>query len=139
MTEKAWEGQVVGLARFYGWTGWHHADSRRQVTRRGVPTYIGDPDAKGFPDWVFVRGPELLFVELKGEHTRVTPEQTACLDALRVVADHVDSLKDAILSGVVEPVAEVLAVEVHLWRAPDLDPVHERLARGRTRQEPVGG
>lgn len=156
MPEKQWEAQVVGLARFYGWTGWHHADSRRQIIRRGVPQWIGDPDARGFPDWVFVRGVELLFVELKGERTRVAPEQDAALDALGTVARAVGAackLAEAWaqaanrveVAGELELLEllndagelELPAVEVHLWRAPDLEPVHARLARGRRRQEPI--
>ncbi len=99
-SEAHFQRQVEQLAGFYGWgLRYHTFDSRRS--------------AKGFPDLVLVRPPELLIVELKGERTRVTAEQREWLDAL-----------------------ELCGLEVHLWRPSDFDDLHARLARGRHRVEP---
>lgn len=68
MTEKAWQGNVVTVARLNGWWVHHHHDSRRS-----------EP---GFPDLVLLRPPELLMVELKTDRGRVTPEQRKVLDML---------------------------------------------------------
>lgn len=79
ITEKQFQTQVVDLARLYGWRVAHFHDSRRQV-KPGV--FVGDKDAKGFPDLVLVRGHELLFLELKRETGKTTPEQDEWLAAL---------------------------------------------------------
>lgn len=115
LTEAHWQAQVEGLAAFYGWRVYHTHDSRL----------------------VMVRGPELIFAELKGESTRVTKEQEGWLAALHEVSNAVGGLRVAAANGAHYPEADP-AVDVYLWRAPDLDPVHERLARGRRRTEPIG-
>jgi hypothetical protein len=40
---------------------------------------------KGKPDLVAIRPPRLLAIEVKGEHTVVTPEQVACLSLFAAV------------------------------------------------------
>lgn len=97
LLEHAFQQQVEGLARVYRWRRYHTHDSRRSNA--------------GFPDLVLVRGPELLFVELKTRTGRVRPEQHDWLDALRAVP----------------------GIEVYLWRPDDWDALHQRLARDRAR------
>lgn len=100
-TEQHFQTQVEQLAAYYGWTLQYHThDSRRSH--------------KGWPDLVLCRSPEILFVELKGEKTRVTPEQTQWLTALTACG-----------------------LETYLWRPSDFDAAHARLARGRHRTEPL--
>src|SRR5215207_8891459 len=89
LLEKPWQTQVTNLATHYGWKCSHFHDSRRQVIRRGRPVVIGDKDAAGFPDLVLVRGPELLFVELKTDKGRTTPAQNEWIAALQLVAEAV--------------------------------------------------
>ena len=69
LTEKAWQGQVLTLARMFGWRAYHTYDSRRCVA--------------GFPDLVLVRRPRVLFVELKTDRGRLSQSQREWLDALR--------------------------------------------------------
>lgn len=69
----------------------------------------------GFPDLVLVRGEELIFAELKTEKGRVRLEQVEWMAAL----EHVPG------------------VDVFLWRPSDFDGLHDRLARGRARVEPL--
>ena len=59
---------VVELATRLRWLVYHTYDSRRS--------------AKGFPDLVMVRDGRLLFVELKSEKGRLTPEQREWMDVL---------------------------------------------------------
>lgn len=100
-SEAAFQQQVLQLAGFYGWSlQYHTRDSRGSH--------------KGWPDLVLCRPPEILFVELKGEKTRVTVEQKQWLAALTACG-----------------------LETHLWRPSDFDELHERLARGRNRSEPL--
>lgn len=68
MLEKAWQQQVIELARLYQWLVYHTFDSRRS-----------EP---GWPDLVLVRPPELLVVELKTDAGRLTAAQKAWLAAL---------------------------------------------------------
>lgn len=70
-SERQLSDWVWGLAQLLGWRGYHTFDSRRS--------------APGFPDWVFVRGTRLLFVELKGDGGRTTAAQDAWLDELGAV------------------------------------------------------
>lgn len=119
-TEKAWQAQVLDLARQHGWSAWHFHDSRREVVDRptGRRFIIGDGDAKGFPDLVLAH-PRwgLAFVELKTDKTdsKVSDDQ---LVALR-----------AITSGVAAVVLGETAaagagrIIVHVWRPRDLAPV----------------
>lgn len=118
LSEAAFQRQVLGLASFYGWRAYHTYDSRRSH--------------KGFPDLVLVRGPELLFVELKTNKGRIRPEQAEWLNALHEVEEAVDALvtaADATTDAAGASVAT--AVEVHLWQPAHFDELHQRLARGR--------
>jgi hypothetical protein len=120
LAEAAFQRQVEQLAAFYGWRSYHTHDSRRS--------------AAGFPDLVLVRGPELLFVELKTDRGLPTAAQTAWLEALgevgEAVAEWTHGHGPDARAGESPP-----AVEAHLWRPAMFDDViHPRLARGRHRQ-----
>lgn len=135
MDEQAWQGRIEGAAKLYGWRVYHTHDSRRS--------------APGFPDLVLVRGPELLFAELKTDTGRLRPEQSDWLEALGQVAAAVQNAGAVVdaetgardrggryrLMGLE---CELPAVEVHLWRPADWPDVNARLARGRTKLEPLG-
>lgn len=122
LAEAAFQRQVEQLAAFYGWRTYHTHDSRRS--------------AAGFPDLVLVRGPELLFAELKTASGRVRPEQEAWIDALGYVAGEVNAVVDDLDRRLEDPLApeQRPAVEVYIWRPADFDALHARLARGRHRQ-----
>lgn len=80
VTERQLQDRLIEVGEMYGWRVSHFSDSRRQV-RPGV--FVGDKQAKGFPDLVLVRPPELLVWELKKEvGAPVTPEQQEWLDDL---------------------------------------------------------
>ncbi|SRR6266542_129380 len=61
LTEKAWQAQVLTLARMFGWRVFHVFNSRRSVP--------------GFPDLVLVRRPRVIFAELKTDRGRLTDDQ----------------------------------------------------------------
>lgn len=111
LLEDAFTGQVIELARYYGWRTAHF---RPAQTGKGWRTPVAG-DGKGFPDLVLVRPPELIFAELKTDKGRVAPAQKEWLERLLAVA----------------------AVETYVWRPRDFDELHARLARGRHRQEPI--
>jgi hypothetical protein len=77
MTEKDLQRVVLGLFREAGWRVCHFSDSRRQV-RPGV--FVGDVNARGFPDVVAVRGSRVVFVELKSDSGRLSDDQRGWLD-----------------------------------------------------------
>lgn len=68
VSERTFQSQVVQLARANGWLLYHTFDSRRS--------------AAGFPDLTLVREGELVFLELKSDKGRVTPEQQQWLAEL---------------------------------------------------------
>lgn len=110
--EAAFAVKVENLLTLYGWRWYHTHDSRRSPP--------------GFPDYVAVRGPELLFIELKAEAGRVRPAQREWLEALGVVEETVNEV--SLGRGL---------VEVYIWRPSELDAINYRLSRGRHRLEPV--
>ena len=61
VTEKAFQQQIIDLARTLGWKTFHPYDSRRS-----------DP---GFPDLVLVKPPRVVFAELKRESGQLSPAQ----------------------------------------------------------------
>lgn len=68
MSEAQLQQAVVDCARHLGYRVYHTYDSRRS-------------DA-GFPDLVLVRGPHLIFAELKSEKGRLSGFQVRWLEAL---------------------------------------------------------
>ncbi len=84
LSERQFQATVIEYARLQGFRAAHFHDSRRQVAP-GV--LVGDKDAAGFPDLVLCRGETVVFAELKSAKGKLTPEQTAWLDALVVVAE----------------------------------------------------
>ena len=118
-TEAAFQQQLVQLAELYGWRSYHTHDSRRSQ--------------RGFPDLVLVRGPELIFAELKTDTGRIKPEQLEWIDALGLVSTNyrhaVELLAEEVADGDPDPSAG--CVDVYLWRPADFDELHARLARGR--------
>lgn len=130
LREDVFGGQVEALARFYGWRVYH--------------THRSDRSPAGFPDYVLVRGVELIFAEIKVDRgsPRVTVAQAAAREpwlAHRDVTDaQADWLRDLIV--VADAVAEAgplsgdgPRVDVYLWRPQDWDAIQARLARGRRR------
>lgn len=85
LSEKQFQSQVIELARTLGWLVAHFHDSRRQVTRPdGKRFFIGDKDAKGFPDVCMVHPKHgVVFMELKKELGKTTPDQDEWIAALK--------------------------------------------------------
>ena len=67
MTEREFQQTVIDMARLLQWKVYHVYDSRRS-----------EP---GFPDLVLVRD-RIVYLELKTEAGRVSPEQAAWIAAL---------------------------------------------------------
>ena len=68
MTEKAWGGRVEQIARLNRWTYYH--------------TWQSQHSTPGFPDYVFVRDGEIIYVELKTEVGKLSPHQIKWRDLL---------------------------------------------------------
>ena len=70
MKEEDFASQIEDLLRHGGWL-WTHF--RPAWSDKGYRTPIsGD---KGFPDYVAIKGEDLLFIELKGDGGSLSPEQ----------------------------------------------------------------
>ncbi len=86
MKEEALLTLVMQMAKQLGWRRYHVRNSKAGIVQGEI----------GFPDIVLVRGSRAVFVELKRENGKTTPEQIAWLEAL-------------ILAG----------LEVYVWRPSD--------------------
>ena len=102
VTERDWQRQVTEAAELFGWT-WAHF--RPAQTSKGWRTPVSGPLGSGYPYLVLVRDSRLIFVELKAQDGRLTPDQRHVLDVLGK------------------------AVECHVWRPADLPAVLEVLGR----------
>lgn len=130
LSEAAWQSQVFGLLRFYGWRFHHSPDNRPAVAgagRRGRQ-HVGDA---GFPDIVATRHlpgyeSELLFVELKTDKGRYRPGQWEWLGALERVGRGVRDLAEEAELAENDPRAP--AIGVFTWRPRDRDRVDRMLA-----------
>jgi len=121
ISEAQWQAQVLGLAGFYGWRAYHPPDNTPSANGRRQRV------APGFPDLTLVRGPELIFAELKAENGRLGPGQQEWLDALGVIGD---TIRRGSYAGTADE-PDPPAVDVYLWRPSDWPTVNARLARGR--------
>lgn len=116
LAERAFQGQVVGLARMYRWQRIYHAPAgghRDRVDRQQLP------EGKGFPDLILIKLPRLVVAELKTRTGRIAPEQREWLD-----------------------VFAALGAEAYLWRPADWDEIHDTLRAGQVRRcdlDPIGG
>jgi hypothetical protein len=132
LTEAAFQAQVVGLARMYGWRPYHAPDggAPQRNGRRVVGGQL--PEGRGFPDLLLLRGPELVVAELKTRTGRIGPGQREWLDAWTELGAHVarglDELK---LLGTNDYVPSVRA---YLWRPSDWEQIQRVLGRGHERR-----
>lgn len=125
--EAAFQQQILQLAAYYGWRAYHTHDSRRSQA--------------GFPDLVLVRGPELIFAELKTEKGRASGAQQDWIRALMEVSSGVLGARKIVTQAAQSAAYEITetlpAVDVYLWRPSDFDAINTRLARAQHRVEPL--
>ncbi len=86
MKEEDFQRQVIALAKLHGFRVSHFRPGRHASGRWATPV---QGDGVGFPDLILVRGPRLLFVELKTDTGVLAPAQQAWLDALRAAGQMV--------------------------------------------------
>ena len=67
MTERAWLAQALRLAEVLGWRTYH--------------TWSSKHSAAGLPDVLAIRRPRVVWLELKSQRGRATPEQLAWIVA----------------------------------------------------------
>lgn len=78
LREDAWQDQVIEVAQLLRWRVAHFRPAK---TAQGWRTPV-QADGAGFPDLVLVRGPRLIFAELKSDSGRVRPDQQEWLERL---------------------------------------------------------
>lgn len=98
LTEKEFATQVEDLFAIFGWR-WTHF--RPAWSAKGYRTPI--QGYKGFPDYVAVRNGMCLFIELKGERGKLSPDQAIWMAEFKSVASH------------------SLGVMAFVWKPSDLD------------------
>jgi hypothetical protein len=99
--ERDIQTTVIEMARRLGYLVFHHHDSRRQV-RPGV--FVGDRDAKGFPDLVLLRPPRMVVIECKKELGKVEPEQQEWLDAFAACGAEVHVVRPSNMDDVLKAI-----------------------------------
>lgn len=84
MKERELQKIVMADLRAAGWRVVHFG-STVKIVRRGPGNYqtIPDPDGRGFPDVVALKGSRGLVLELKGDRGRIRPEQAEWIAAFR--------------------------------------------------------
>lgn len=99
MSEKVLQERVRQLCLMFSWRYYH--------------THRSQHSPAGFPDTVAVRGPRLIFAELKRQAVRYKPsaEQQAWLNNLTHIAD---------LLRQSQPIYDAPEIGVYLWRPMDL-------------------
>lgn len=129
LAERAFQEQVIGLLRVYGWRLIYHAPDNRPAGRTGRPQRLAAPEGKGFPDLVAVHESrlELLVAELKAKGGRVAPEQRVWLAAFNDLGIAVERVVGHALAATGATVAEMGAprVSAHLWTPDDWDELHD--------------
>jgi hypothetical protein len=78
VSEAEWMVAIGDRLDYYGWT-WHDTYPTRRTPGRWTPEH----SAKGVPDLICLRPPRVLWLEIKTETGRVTPQQEAWLEGLR--------------------------------------------------------
>lgn len=81
-SEADFQNQIIDLAHIFGWRVAHFRPAR---TAHGWRTPVA-ADGAGFPDLVLVRGPRLIFGEVKSQRGELRCEQVEWLAALATVA-----------------------------------------------------
>ncbi len=84
LSEKDFLTQVTQLAEI---RRWHWLHLRPAMTQHSWRTPISGPLGKGFPDLMLVRGERILFMELKRDGAKPTPEQVEVLGILGGAAE----------------------------------------------------
>jgi hypothetical protein len=130
LSEAAWQSQVFGLLRFYGWRFHHSPDNRPTVVAGGRAgrQHVGD---RGFLDVLATRhleayGPELVVAELKTDKGRYGPGQPEWIAALEAFAAGVHASGKIACQTI--PVHELPAIIIATWRPRDRDDVEAILA-----------
>lgn len=78
MSEKDFQRQVIDLAHIFGWLVAHFRASQNKYGRWSTAVQA---DGAGFPDLVLVKD-RVIWVELKAEGGKLSPEQEKWRDAL---------------------------------------------------------
>lgn len=84
IAEASFMAQVTQLAAI---RHWHWLHIRPGMTQHSWRTPISGPLGKGFPDLLLVRRERILFVELKRDGGKPTPEQVEVLGILSGAAE----------------------------------------------------
>jgi len=108
ISETAFATQVEHLLRQYGWRFMHIKPS---VMQSGRWASSMNPEGKGYPDYTAVRRGRLLFIELKSERGKISPDQEEWLDDLINVARHTNFQEIQVYEWrphMVEEISEIL-------------------------------
>ncbi len=126
ISETAFSTQVEDLLKLYQWR-WTHF--RPAWSSKGYRTPI--KGHKGFPDYVCVRPPRLIFAEIKSEIGKLSPEQDGWLDDLRECVRMItlEPIPIGSIKGIklTKSGGLIPSLEVYLWRPSQFEEILEIL------------
>lgn len=111
VSEKDVDRVIGELADRFRWKAFHCGYPVRPI---GQDKFVPEPRAKGFPDWLLLRGARMVVIETKKVGKKPRPEQEAWLDAFR-------EFGVAVNNAAWTADQDWLAVEVLVVRPADLD------------------
>jgi len=78
MTERDFQRCVLQIAKLFGWRTAHFRPARTAACTWHTPV---EADGKGFPDLMLLRRDQMLVREIKVGSRKLSPEQTAWIEA----------------------------------------------------------
>ena len=133
LTEAAFQEQVIGLLRVYGFELIYHAPENRPAGARNRPQALAAQEGKGFPDVVAIHVPRrrLLVAELKTDTGSVAPRQRIWLAGFEAIAA---AVREAVFLAADSPASaeadQAPSVEAYLWRPRDWHELHAVIRGG---------
>lgn len=117
ISETAFASQVEDLLNL---RGWHWAHFRPAMTDKGWRTPVSG-FGKGFLDYIALRPPRILVIELKDSYKNLSPEQEVWWEKWRECQLMIANMQDWAKHGY------AIIPEVYLWRPSDIDGIIEIL------------
>lgn len=121
LSERDFSKQVEDLFKLFGWEFYHVVEQH----------YYARRTSRGFPDYVAVKPPRLIFAELKSEKGQLTEAQEKWLEILKQcqhIFPYIPNKMILTLEDEVDTsIPKIMLPEVYLWRPSQIEEIAEVL------------